>query len=409
MANSILLLTNRVPFPLNDGGNLAVKAMIDGYNDTGWNVHLLSMNTSRHYLPETELKGLYNNIAGFEVVDINNDIKFFDTLFNYLFSTQPSHAIRFQHQAFEKQLLAALKTIKPDVIQIESIFLTTYLTKIREVLPDTIVILRLHNIEYQVWQRFALETESFFKRIYLKNLAGRIKKFEEDAWLRYTLLLPITETDAALVRGSGIFKKMLVAPFGLNARDINDKCVETSWIGYHIGAMDWLPNKESLNWFLNDIWPDLHNEVPEFRFYFAGRQMPESYKKMKLEGAYCLGEVPDAASFIADKKILIVPLRSGGGIRVKILEAMAGRKVVISTDVGIQGIDATPGRHYLAANTKEEFITAVKWCMENKTEAAHIGDNAAQLIKEKYDQDAIMKKLNVKLGLLLDNKSVYQY
>lgn len=396
----ILILTNRVPHPLNDGGNLAVQAMINGYRDAGMDVYLLSMNTSRHNIAAGQLKTLFRDIEGFEVSDINNDVKGKDIILNFFFSKKPNHVVRFRNAAFAKKLEEVITKVNPDIVQVESIFLTTYLPVIKRLVPDASTILRLHNIEYQIWQRYGLETPSVLKRYYLKNLSRRMQKFEEDAWASYDLLLPITEVDAALVRGSGIHTPIVVAPFGINSADLQQTEDHTTWSGYHLGAMDWMPNKESLNWFLNDVWPAVHSQIPSFQFYFAGRQMPESYKTMNLPGAHCMGEVPDASEFVGDKKILIVPLRSGGGIRVKILEAMALKKIVISTDVGIQGIDAEPGKHYIAANTKEEFIKAIRWCLENKEQALYIGEQAAQLVKEKYDLRSITRRIINKLDMM---------
>ncbi len=398
--HSILIITNRVPYPMNDGGNLAVQAMINGYRDAGMDVYLLSMNTSRHNIPPQQLATLFRDIKGFEVSDINTDVRNADIIFNFLFSSKPNHAVRFKNAAFARKLEEVLKKLKPDIIQVESIFLTSYLPIIKKIVPNAATILRLHNIEYQIWQRFALETKSPLKRYYLKSLAHRLRKYEEAAWASYDLLLPITEVDAALVRGSGIHTQMVVAPFGIDNANLHPDNEKTVWNGYHLGAMDWMPNKESLNWFLQDVWPEMHRQLPTFEFYFAGRQMPESYKALNLPGAHCMGEVPDAAKFVEDKKILIVPLRSGGGIRVKILEAMALKKIVISSDVGIQGIDATPGKHYLAASTKEELINAVKWCLENKERAMEIGEQAAQLVKDKYERRNITKRIINKLNLM---------
>src|ERR1019366_6531487 len=127
-------------------------------------------------------------------------------------------------------------------------------------------------------------------------------------------------------------------------------------------------------------WKRVHRAAPKFEFYFAGRNMPAEFKRIKMSGVYCLDEVPDAADFIADKKILIVPLWSGGGIRVKILEAMAAGKVVITTRKGIKGIEVKPGDHYLLANNSEEFAKAVKWCMENKEVAERMAQNARKVI-----------------------------
>ncbi len=386
-----LVLTNRIPYPLTDGGNLAMNAMIDGYHNAGKEVYLLAMHTTRHPVSAEQLSNLYQHTNGFSTVDIDNSIHFFGTLSNLLFSKRPNHADRFYHASFIKKLEEVINSFKPDVIQIESVFLSTYIPFIKKHTSAALV-LRVHNIEYQVWQRLAHDTKSIFKKYYLGNLAKRMLHFEEHAWQQYDLLLPITSADAALIASSGNKTPYIIAPYGIDMREImpgqNEK-----WEAYHIGAMDWLPNMEAIKWFLQDIWPLVHEALPDFRFSFAGRYMPDSFKNMGIEGVSCEGEVPDAAAFIADKKILIVPLKAGGGIRVKILEAMAAGKIVISTDVGMQGIEATSGTHYLAANKPAEFASAIKWCLENKGLAEAIATNALSLIKDKYEQNEIMKRV----------------
>ena len=185
---------------------------------------------------------------------------------------------------------------------------------------------------------------------------------------------------------------MKVVPFGVDTDKIQPQ-TGSEWVGYHIGAMDWLPNAEGINWFLKEAWPQIHQLHPEFTFHFAGRKMSESFMKANIAGVKCYGEVPDANAFIADKKILIVPLRSGGGIRVKILEAMAMGKIVISTTIGMQGIDAIPGTHFLEVNTPHQFSEAINWVLSNRKAAELIGTNAAALIHEKYDANSIQKAL----------------
>lgn len=391
-AHRILILTNRIPYPLTDGGNMAMHAMIQGYHEAGWEVYLLSMHTLRHAVDHDVLKTLYPWLAGFETVDIDNRIKPIPTLINLIFSRQPNHAARFFNISFKERLEHILRDFKPDVVQMESIFLASYLPYIREHGKVTTV-LRLHNIEYQVWQRLAHQVKNLPKKGYLNNLSKRIKNFEEAAWKDADVLLPITEVDAELVRYAGTNARIIVAPFGIDMSSDNVQVVPEEWNGYHIGAMDWLPNAEAIDWFLKDVWPGLHKAVPEFRFYFAGRNMPESFKRLSIPGINCMGEVENAEVFIADKKILIVPLHSGGGIRVKILEAMARGKVVISTTVGMQGINAVPGKHYLLADDAKGFTEAVKWALGHKEEAEALGGNAAQLVTQQYSQSAIMKRV----------------
>ncbi len=397
----ILIITNRVPYPLSDGGNLAMNTMIQGYKNAGWKVYLLSMNTSRHPVKEEHLKTLFTNIHAFEWVNIDNEIKPLNLLKNYLFSKQPEHAERFYRKEFEDKIISVLAAFKPDVVQVESIFLATYLQTIKQH-SDALTVLRLHNIEYQIWQGLAQKSR-FFKKLYLTRLYRRIRDFERAAWRDFDLLLPITEKDAhAIIRLEEV-NDMVVAPFSIDTEKVRPGKNE-KWVGYHIGAMDWLPNQEGMRWFLEKAWKKIHKAEPEFEFYYSGRKMPESFMKLHIAGVHCLGEVPSAEEFIADKKILIVPVWSSGGIRVKILEAMAAGKVVISTLPGIKGIEAKTGEHYLQVTTPEDFARAVKWCMDNKEAAEKMGQRARLLMKEKYEQKTVMGHIIAELDVLLGNK-----
>ena len=390
MKHRILILTNRVPFPLNDGGALAMYAMIEGFHKAGWDVFLFSMNTSRHYVAQEQLPSLFSDIR-FETFDINTDIKLVPTLRNFLLSKKPNHAKRFYDASFDSRLKQIISEFEPSIVQLESVYLATYIPSIRANTAAPISI-RLHNIEYEVWERLAHDTENSFRRYYLKDLAARIKRFEISAWNLADVLIPITDTDAAVAKEYTENKKIFTTPFGVDTSKIQMSERER-WEGYHIGAMDWMPNAEAITWFLEEVWPQLHQQAPEFRFHFAGRNMPGSFEKYENEHVICHGEVPDAKEFIRDKKILIVPLRSGGGIRVKILEAMAAGKLIVCTAIGMQGISAVPGRDYLLADTAEDFVRQIKWAMENKSLAEQIARNAAALVSQQYDQEKIMQAL----------------
>lgn len=401
-AKRILILTNRVPYPLNDGGNMATHAMVQGYQSQGWQVYLLSMNTSRHYLSGDVLSGLYKDIYKFETIEVNNDVSVFGVLKNLLFSSLPNHATRFQLPVFQSAILNAITSFSPDVIQVESVFMSGYIPAIRKA-TDALLSLRLHNIEWLVWQRMAEAVSNPVKKWYLNNLSGRIKVYEKQVWQAYDLLIPITETDAIVVRSSISPKQIQTTPFGININDVQKSDNET-WNGYHIGAMDWLPNQDAIEWFVNEVWPFIHKTVPEFNFYFAGRNMPDSFNAYNADGMHCMGEVADAKAFIADKKILIVPLRSGGGIRVKILEAMATEKLVISTSIGMQGIDAVPGIHYLLADTPLQFAETIKWAVDNKTDAGGIAQKAGLLIRDLYSSDHLARALSDRLLNMLADR-----
>lgn len=377
---------------------MAMNAMVQAYHSQGWQVYLLSMNTTRHYISPQVLATLYKDIYAFDTVEVDNDLKPLLTIKNYLFSSLPNHAERFYNKGFEQRLINTLRDFNPHVIQVESVFLSEYLPVIKAN-SEALTLLRLHNIEWQIWNRLAAETTNIAKRLYLSNLAKRIKEYEVKVWSMYDLLLPITTYDAAIISESINPAKIFTVPFGVQHTD--KPAVEEEWVGYHIGAMDWLPNAEAIEWFLKAVWPVVHQQTPGFKFFFAGRNMPAKYKYMDVDGISCMGEVADADAFIANKKILIVPLRSGGGVRIKILEAMSAGKLVISTSIGMQGIDAEAGKHFLLADDAETFAAQISWALSHPREAELMIANTRQLMLNKYDANTIAASLSSRVLNLL--------
>ncbi len=399
----ILIITNRIPYPLKDGGNMAMNAMVQGYHNAGWQVSLLSMNTTKHYIKHEQLQKLFTHLHSFKWVDINNTLKWADIAKNFFFGNEPEHLERYRSEAFSTVLKDELVSFRPDVVQVESIYLNTYMPLIRRH-SNAVVTLRMHNVEYQIWQGLAKKTKNVFKSYYLTNLAVRVRNFERTAWKDYDLLLAITEKDAHLVQRLEEITNVIVAPFSIETDKIKLNTGNERWVGYHIGAMDWIPNYDGIRWFLHKAWPRIQRLTPTFQFYFAGRKMPDDLKETGLKGVFCMDEVPDADEFIADKKILIVSLWSGGGIRVKILEAMAAGKIVITTSKGIKGIEAKPVEHYLRVHSPDEFAKAIKWCLENKEAAEVMAMNARKLIMEKYEHKKVINDIISELEALLKHK-----
>jgi polysaccharide biosynthesis protein PslH len=389
----ILIVCNRVPFPLKDGGALAMYAMIKGWHDLGKKVHLLAMNTSRHSISGERLPDLFHQIAGFEMLDLNTEIRVLPTVLNFILSNKPQHAERFYNQHFEKRLVQTIQEIQPDMIQLESIYLQEYMPAIR-MHSKNLLMQRLHNIEAQIWQRLATEASNIFKRFYLKNLAKRIGVYEQKVWQECDALIPISKMDEQYIQHSGCSTQICTIPYGIKLMQKTQEVSKGRWTAYHIGAMDWQPNVEAMEWMRDEIVPAILKRVPDFQFQFAGRGMLDSFMKNKEASFRCIGEVEQAASFIADKKILIVPLRSGSGIRIKTLEAMSEAKLVISTSIGIQGIDAVDKVHYLRADTAIEFAEQIEWVMNNIDAAEQIASNARALMHKEYDQAILMRRLD---------------
>ena len=162
---------------------------------------------------------------------------------------------------------------------------------------------------------------------------------------------------------------------------------------FHIGAMNWIPNQQGIHWFLENVWPLIHQENPDLKFYLAGRTMPKWLLLSDYPKVVILGEVEDAKTFIQSKGIMIVPLFSGSGLRIKMIEAMAMGKVVITTSIGAEGININNHENCMVADTIDEFKMAVIEMLHNQEKRRRIAQNARKLIEKEHDNVVLTDKL----------------
>jgi glycosyltransferase involved in cell wall biosynthesis len=139
--------------------------------------------------------------------------------------------------------------------------------------------------------------------------------------------------------------------------------------------------------------PLINEQLPETKLYLAGRNMPEYYIKHRWKNVEVLGEVPDAATFERDKSILVVPLLSGGGVRIKIFQAMAMGKTVITTSIGVEGIAAENSKEVFIADTPEDFARKIIEVVQQPELIQQTGSAARKLIQEKYNRPFLIKNL----------------
>jgi glycosyltransferase involved in cell wall biosynthesis len=230
------------------------------------------------------------------------------------------------------------------------------------------------------------------KRSYLKHLSLTLRAYECEHINEYDGVIPITNKDAAVLRELGCSKPMEAIPFGVQPADVASVPVEPNTL-YHLGSMDWIPNQEGVQWFLDKVWPKVHQRLPQLTLYLAGRKMPEEMMNLHVEGVRVVGEVPDAMAFMASKQINVVPLLSGSGIRVKIIEALSAGKVVVTTSIGAEGINYTDGKDLLIADTPDQFVEQLQRCVENAEFCNEVSRNAINLVLHEYDNTLLTERL----------------
>jgi glycosyltransferase involved in cell wall biosynthesis len=154
-----------------------------------------------------------------------------------------------------------------------------------------------------------------------------------------------------------------------------------------------MPNLEAVDWFLNKVFPLLIKKDPEINVVLAGKNMPERIFRLADKNLKVYGKIDDPKTFMADKHVMIVPLLSGGGMRVKIIEGMAAGKAIVSTSVGAEGINYTNGLNIMIADKAEDFCNAILQLKRDSALRESVSFKARKLIEEEYDNDVLGKRV----------------
>jgi len=388
----ILQFANKFPYPARDGGSIATLSLARSLARLGHEVTVLAINTSKHYSDPSFIPSELSRLVRFIAVPVDTDIRMIKLVRNFLFSSLPYNAERFISKAVEDALLKLLKEEEFDIIQMEGLYLAPYLSLIRS-RSQARSVMRAHNVEFEIWERSAT-LQKGLKQWYFKHLANRIKAMEIDYLNKYDAILPITQRDGAMLEKMGCRLPLHVVPTGIDA----DKLVpDHSRLDFpslfHIGALDWIPNQEGLLWFFDKVWGKILEKHPGIVFYLAGRNAPESFRNLPYPNIEFLGEVDDAYDFIRSKGVMIVPVLSGSGMRIKIVEGMALAKAIVTTSIGTEGIGTTHGNNIMTADDPGAFASHVLSLVEDKDYCMKIGENARNFVVNHYDNRAISMSL----------------
>jgi glycosyltransferase involved in cell wall biosynthesis len=388
----ILVLCNKMPYPSNDGGTIATMNMITGLAAQDNKVDVLAMQTHKHNFPLEKLAPELKRNINWHSVWIDTEISFAGLLKNLFFSRLPYNAERFVSEEFGSKLKELLKN-NYDIVQLEGLYLSSYIPTIRKY-SESIISLRAHNVERQIWERLAETEPNPIKKIYKRILSCRVGQLESLTLSQIDLLVPITHNDAEKLPFEPA--RTYVAPSGIEPQKFAPyKEPVSAKSVFYIGALDWEPNQEAIVWFVRNVWSDVHSQHPDWEFHIAGRNAPDSFaSELRSFPVVFDGQVASAQEFIAHHNIMVVPLLSGSGMRIKIIEAMAHSRCVITTPVGAEGIDAENGRHLLIGKTPDELKALLSKVMESDELARQIAADAYEFTRCKFDNRQIIGGLD---------------
>src|SRR5688572_18272269 len=251
----VLFLCKKFPYPLKDGESIAVSNLCKELKLQGCDITLLCMNTSKHYVDPRKLPSDYNCFSKIHTVDLDNSVTPWRAMAS-LVSGDSFHVTRFNSDAFRSKLIEILSQETFDIIQLETLYLAPYVGTIRTYSKARIV-MRAHNVEHEIWERITQNTSSRLRKWYLGYLTRKLKKYEIEQFPAYDYLVALTERDLKQFKDKGYKNGASAAPIGFDPKKYP---FSISSFGENmslcfIGSLDWTPNLEGLNWFLQNCWP----------------------------------------------------------------------------------------------------------------------------------------------------------
>ena len=389
----ILQISNKAPYPANDGSSIAIFNMAKGLIENNVELHLLTINTKKHFKPDDEVPIEFKIKSNYNSVYKNTNTSYFGAFFN-LFSSRSYFISRFYFKSYKNKLIEVLKSNNFDFIQIEGLFMAIYIDVIRKKTKAKIV-LRAHNIEHYIWNRHKQIESNYFKLKYLSIQNKRLKDFEIKMLSKVDALVPITKIDEHEFKLLGCTKPLFTCITGVDV-SLYQKKIEYKQKPktiFYFGSMDWIPNQEAVKWFLDFCWDEIYKAVPDSKFIIAGKGIPLNFFHINKPNVLIVENVIDGKEFFLQHQVMIVPLWSGSGLRIKIIEGMSYGKAIVSTSIGAEGINYTHQKNILIADNPYDFIQSVIELLTKEDMCKNIQLEASKLALNQFDNLVVVSEL----------------
>jgi polysaccharide biosynthesis protein PslH len=272
--------------------------------------------------------------------------------------------------------------------------------------PNLPSVLFQHNVESSLWDRRAQTESGLLRKMVYKLEAAKMQRYERGTIRRFHHVIAVSEHDRKLMKEMDKACEITVVPTGVDTEKYSPAPASTAKppLVVFTGSMDWEPNIDAVMNFCSDIWPKILQEFPEARFQVVGRDPRPSVRKLASGSVEITGTVPSVDEYLRRATVVVVPLRAGGGTRLKIFEAMATGKAVVSTTVGAEGLDVTHGQDVILADDAPTFAESILSLLRHD-ELRHGYERAAAALATKYDWSNIAVRFE---EALLRAKARYQ-
>jgi glycosyltransferase involved in cell wall biosynthesis len=308
-----------------------------------------------------------------------------------LFSPLPVAVSRYRSLAMRRQVEALTEQHKFDSVVCDFLFPAPNIPRL-----DSCTLFQ-HNVESMIWKRY-LEHAGGLKRLYFRLQADRMLAYEGEVCREVRKVIAVSEGDAETMRRIYGVKRAYPIPTGVDL----DYFARPELTGpaspmladlVFLGSMDWMPNIDGAAWFVREVLPLIRSRRPECSLAIVGRRPSAEVSRLAESDARITvtGTVPDVRPWLFGTLASIVPLRVGGGTRLKIYEAMAARVPVVSTAIGAEGLDVADKENIHLADSPREFAARCLELLESEPERERLAGNAWNLVASNYSWDAVTR------------------
>jgi glycosyltransferase involved in cell wall biosynthesis len=314
---------------------------------------------------------------------------FFLALLRNLFSPLPYAVARYESRALRQEILRLAGA--SDLIVCD--FLAPSIN-VPAGLPAPVVLFQ-HNVEAVIWQRHVLVPQPALRRAYFRAQWQRMRRYEAEQCRRFARVIAVSATDAERMRREYQVASVGCVPTGVDLEYFSASLRQRqSRELVFVGSMDWMPNEDGIRWFATEVFGRLQASVEDVRLTVVGRSPSRSLRELASRNAAIevTGTVEDVRPYLARAGICVVPLRVGGGTRLKIYEAMAAGVPVVTTAIGAEGLPLRHGEHLLIANTAQEQMDAIRALLSDPAQAARLAANALRHVQEHCSWDAATER-----------------
>jgi len=387
----ILFIQNRILFPTNTGGRIRTLNILRHLAEWHEVTYLCNLESAEErHCDAMRAVGMELETVAWRGTT-SEDWRFYRDLALNCFSRLPFSVAKDTNPALRKRAEQLIEKNDYDLVICDFIQMAPAVMG----LACRARLLFQHNVEAQIFERHAKANQGWLRRRVMTSEWKKMRRFEKESGLDFDGVIAVSDQDREQFEHNYRWPRVHVIDTAVDTDFFQPQREPQPNRVAFVGSMDWLPNQEGVEYFVKEIWPRVRAEHPESQFRIVGRNPSRRVEDLKTcAGVEVLGTVPDVRPYLDEASIVVTPILVGGGTRIKIYEAMAMGKPVVSTSIGAEGLKVVDQEHILLADTAEEFAAAVNRLLASRETGQRIGRAARALVCEKFAAEPVARQFN---------------